>query len=434
MHIANYVHPRSYSHQLTSLVRPRTKQATTALILVLCAVLALVLAGCTGSDLRGSSTGWSPAAASDGVVYVGTKQGEVKAIDDGGFNDARVKWTFCVKKSSNENKCDDDLEGVYDAPVVGEELVYVAGVDGYLYAIEKDTGILGQSGWSRAVGSSQKPESLIGGPALDEKRNLVLVGSEDGHLYAFDSRGKDARTQDSAGNGQDPLRWSFPGVGRIGEIWSTPVIAGNLVYFGSHDNNVYAVDLDEGDEVWRFSTNGSVAGRPLLFKDLVVVGSFDRKLYGLDATTGAKRWEFTGNDWFWAGAVTDGVTIFAPSMDDHIYALDADGNLLWKHNMGSSIVSRPVMVPQGLVVATKSGKISVLNTSRDNLGEARVRSVLFVRGGQVKAPLFAFEDAIFVGSQDSTVTRFNTNPLGEDWCVTTKIPTTAIAFQEIRCD
>ena len=433
MHIVNYFHPRSDSQVPTSLVRPRTKQATTTLILALGAVLAVVLASCTGGSLRGSSTGWSPAAVSDGVVYIGTKQGEVKAIEDG-FNSARVKWTFCVRESANKNKCDDDLDGVYDAPVVGEDLVYVAGVDGYLYAIEKETGTIGESGWSRAVGSNQDPEPLIAAPVLDNDRNQVLVGSEDGHLYAFDSRGRDTRSQDSAGNGQNLLKWSFPRVGRIGDIWSTPVIGGNLVYFGSHDNNVYAVDLDDGDQVWRFSTNGSVAGRPLLFKDLVVVGSFDRKLYALDATTGTKRWEFMGNDWFWAGAVTDGVTIFAPSMDDHIYALDADGNLLWKQDMGSSIVSRPVMVPQGLVVATKSGKISVLDTSRENLGDARVRSVSFVRGGQVKAPLFAVGDSIFVGTQDSTVARFNTNPLGEDWCVSTKIPTSAISFQEIRCD
>ena len=391
------------------------------------------MAACTGKNLQGSSTGWSPATVSDGVVYIGTKQGEVKALEDGGSNNAQVKWTFCVKISQNETKCDDDLDGVYEAPVVGEELVYVAGVDGTLYAIEKETGTIGQSGWSRAVGISQDPEPLIGGPVLDQARNLVLVGSEDGHLYAFDARPRDTRVQDSEDTVSDPLKWSFPGFGKIGKIWSTPVINDNLVYFGSHDNNVYAVDLDDGSEVWRFSTKGTVAGRPLLIRDLLVVGSFDKKLYALDADTGVKRWEFEGNDWFWAGAVTDGSTIFAPSMDDHIYALDADGNLLWKHNFGSSIVSRPVIVPQGLAVATKSGKVSVLSTNLRQ-GEGRVRSELLLGAGQIKAPLFADGDSVYVGSQDSEVIRLDTVRMGIVWCVTTKVPPTAITFQQIRCN
>ena len=413
---------------------PRTKQANKALILALGVVLLVVLAGCTGSSLKGSSTGWSPASASDGVVYIGTKQGEVKALEDGGSNNARVKWTFCVKRSANGTKCDEDLDGLYDAPTVGEQLVYVAGVDGYLYAIEKDTGTIGQLGWSQAVSNGQKPEPLIGAPVIDAERNLVLVGSEDGHLYAFDSRGRDERVDDLEGTVTGPLQWSFPRVGALGKIWSTPVIRGNLVYFGSHDNNVYAVNLDDGSEEWRFSTKGTVAGRPLIFRDLVVVGSFDKKIYALDAATGDKRWEFEGNDWFWAGAVTDGDTIFAPSMDDHIYALSADGELLWKHFLGSSIVSRPVMVPRGLAVATKSGKVHVLSTSRGTLGEERELDGLLLGIGQVKAPLFAVGDSVYVGSQDSAVVRLDTERMGIVWCISTNIPTTAIGFQEIRCN
>ena len=110
----------------------------------------------------------------DGVVYIGTNQGEVKALEDGGSSDARVKWTFCVKPSGDGSKCDEDLHGVYDSPAVGEKLVYVAGTDGYLYAIEKDSGTIGQSGWRRAVGRGQEPYPVVGGPTLVADRNLVL--------------------------------------------------------------------------------------------------------------------------------------------------------------------------------------------------------------------------------------------------------------------
>ncbi len=406
------------------------------MILVLFALLVMVLAACTGQDLLGKLDGWSPAAARDGVVYIGTNQGEVKALEDGGSSDARVKWTFCVKPSGDGSKCDEDLHGVYDSPAVGEKLVYVAGTDGYLYAIEKDSGTIDQSGWRRAVGRGQEPDPVVGGPTLVADRNLVLVGSEDGRLYAFDSRPRDAVTQEDPDDAPedgilDPLRWSSS---QVGKIWSTPVVGNNLAYFGSHDNNVYAVNLDDGVEEWRFPTKGTVAGRPLLVQDLVVVGSFDKKLYALDADTGAKRWEFEGNDWFWAGAVSDGETIFAPSMDDHVYALDTDGSLLWKHNLGSSIVSRPVLVPRGLAVATKSGKVHVLDASRKDLGEARELDQLLLGIGQLKAPLFAVDDAVYAGSQDSAVARLDTARMGIVWCVTTDVRLAETTYQQIRCN
>ena len=106
---------------------------------------------------------------------------------------------------------------------------------------------------------------------------MVMVGSEDGNLYAFD-----------AIEGGDPL-WTFS---TGGSIWSTPVVKDGIVYFGSHDEYLYALSIGEGKEKWRFKTNGTVAGRPLLFRDLVVVGSFDKKLYGIDASNGSLRWSF----------------------------------------------------------------------------------------------------------------------------------------------
>ena len=115
-----------------------------------------------------------------------------------------------------------------------------------------------------------------------------------------------------------------------------------------------------------------MVGRPLLFRSLVIVGSFDRKLYAIEASSGVKRWSVSGGNWFWAGPVSDGTTIFAGSMDGHVYGIDPNslnpgapdplGNVLWKHNMGSPIVSRPALVSRGLVVAAKDGKVSLLDT------------------------------------------------------------------------
>ena len=290
------------------------------------------LAACN-PDLGSSTKGWTPATAGDGMVYVVTQEGEVKALADDGFGGVRLRWTF----SGGEDR----LVGSYNNPVAGYGLVYVSGIDGVLYALDRETGTMSGSGWAKPLEQVEEPSPLVGSPALDLTRNLVVVASQDGHVYAYRAHSGD-------------LLWQFPGEGEVGEIWTTPAIGDRTVFVGSHDKNVYAIDLETGAEKWRYSTGGTVVAKPLLYRDMVVVGSFDRKLYALDADDGIPRWIFEGSaNWYWAGAVASTTAIYAPSMDGHVYALDRSGNLLWTHDMGEPVVSTPALLPGGLVVATR---------------------------------------------------------------------------------
>lgn len=337
-------------------------------------ILIVATAGCA-RNLGGDIKGWSPATASEGVVYVGTKQGQIKSLSDSGFGDVSLEFTSL-----------DVIEGIHNNMVIGESLVFATSADGFLYALEKEGLQFGAKGWRIPVGRGPELEPLIAGPALwippGSDRQVVLVASEDGFLYAYDASALDPLNQAT-----DPLLWSFA---TGDKIWSTPVIRESTAYFGSHDQIVYAVYLEEGRdprEKWRFPTGGTVASRPLLFQDMVIVGSFDKKLYALNAGDGTLRWTFEGDNWFWAGAVADENTIYAPSMDGNIYALDAGGGLRWKYQMGSAIVSTPVLTTGGLVVAGKNGKISLLNTGLAPLGQSQELSFFVLRDTEVKAPL-----------------------------------------------
>ncbi len=317
------------------------------------------------------------------------------------------------------------IQGSFDHPVLGERLVYVSGVDGYLYALDKEfqapspddqgTSNLGDLGWRIAVGDQQEPRPLIGGPALATATDipLVVVGSEDGSLYAY-----------HAEEGGEPV-WSFPTGDRI---WSTPTIHNGVVYFGSHDNNIYAVNVQDGTEEWRLTTGGAVAGKPLIFRDMVVVGSFDKKLYGIEATSGTLRWTVEGDNWFWAGAVANDISIFAPNMDGNIYAVDVEGVPLWKYDLGSSIVSRPALIQGALAVSAKNGReVSLLDTNAQTSTVNRLIDTEFVSDAEIKAPLFVAGNNIYVGTQGSTVIRLDVGfnragrlDLTEAWCFDTK--------------
>ena len=368
--------------------------------MVLCALILLpLLAACTG-NIGGESDGWNPPVSSDGVVYVGTKDGEVIALIDDGTGNLQTSWTF--PSASNE----DTLQGMYNTPLVVGDLVYVSGIDGFLYALDKESGRVTEGGWRRPQGQFEEPDTLVAGPAYDPTNDIILSPSEDGNLYAY--------TAKSGDQAWSPFHTGAP-------IWSTPTVENGIGYFGSHDHKVYAVTLNDGKELWQYETGGVVAGKPLVFDGKVIAGSFDKKLYAISAEDGTLAWTFEAENWFWAGAITDGRTIFAPNMDGNIYALDRNGNLLWKHDVGSAIVSSPVLVPSGLVVAAKDGFLLLLNTGPADFGLQRVLFNQKIGDAEIKAPLFADGDSVYVGSQDSTVRRIEFKGGQRNvWCLHTR--------------
>lgn len=376
--------------------------------------LALLTTACT-PNLGGDNVGWAPLTASFSQtagdptrVYVvspmggnlddlGTLEGldlgdderqvKVRALEDFGSGSPRVVWTYPLLGTGT------GLEGSFGPPAVSEELglVFVGGVNGQVYALNAETGEE-SPGWKRTVRNdpSLEPQSIVGAPVLTElvdsetgPTTILLVVSEDGNLYAF-----------NAGTG-DELAWSPFQTGD--RIWSTPIVQNGVAYFGSHDHFVYAVNLRDGRQVWRYETGGAVVGNPLLIAGKLLIGSFDRKLYALDPDDGELEWAFESQNWFWAEPVTDGETIFAPSMDGYVYALSPQNppsgepkEALWRHYMESPIVSTPALVPKGLVVAAVDGKMRILSTSPSNLSDGEVVSNLpTLEEGEIKAPLIA---------------------------------------------
>jgi len=76
--------------------------------------------------------------------------------------------------------------------------------------------------------------------------------------------------------------WSYP---TGSQIESSPVVANGVVYFGSDDNNVYALNAQTGATVWTFGTGGLVDSSPTIANDVVYVGSNDDKVYAFGAVT-----------------------------------------------------------------------------------------------------------------------------------------------------
>jgi len=151
---------------------------------------------------------------------------------------------------------------------------------------------------------------------------------------------------------QPKLRWTFK---TDGAVTSSAAIVDGLVYIGSVDGKLYAIDLATGEERWSFETEDAVESPPLVLDGRVYFGSNDCFVYCLDARSGALVWKFETGEKIMGSvnyvAVDDGaLRLLVGSHDASLYCLDpADGSRLWSYETMNYVNGTP-SVSDGKVV------------------------------------------------------------------------------------
>ena len=87
---------------------------------------------------------------------------------------------------------------------------------------------------------------------------------------------------------QTPLKWKFE---TVGSVYSSPAVSDGMVYFGSYDKHLYAVDTKTGKQKWKFKTGDRVHS-PVVVDQVVYFCSIDKHLYAVDSKTGEEKWKF----------------------------------------------------------------------------------------------------------------------------------------------
>jgi outer membrane protein assembly factor BamB len=253
---------------------------------------------------------------------------------------------------------------VISTPAVVGDAIYVGSTDGSLYALNR------ADGSQRWKFDTQGP--IASSPAV--AGGLVYCSSVDGNVYAVDAAtGKVRWTFATKGE----RRFTAPGIhGAIPRtermpdpfdvFLSSPVIAGNVVYIGSGDQHIYALDAATGALRWSFATGDVVHASPAIADGVLYVGSWDRNLYALDAATGRERWRYTtGNDTtiynqigIASSASVSGGTVFVGGRDGHFHAVDAaTGALRWKiNNRGGWTIASPAVKDGVVYFPTSDGR------------------------------------------------------------------------------
>src|SRR5262249_40739592 len=83
------------------------------------------------------------------------------------------------------------------------------------------------------------------------------------------------------------VKWAFK---TGGPIVASPAIADGVIYIGSFDSYLYAIDQETGKEKWKYKSRMRIASSPAVSGGLVYFVSSAGALGAVEAATGKIRW------------------------------------------------------------------------------------------------------------------------------------------------
>jgi outer membrane protein assembly factor BamB len=383
-----------------NITKPKSKwplASRVAFLLALIIALGLVAFGCV-SGL--ASIGWSGGTVSNGILYVGSQEGRLVAInlsDDSrllseAFVPVSQPGLFgCSASTGVGGGCSAgaSVVPVYGTPVVSENLAYMAGYNGKVYAYNT-TNLAVRWVYPREGNMS----SIVGGVVVAQDK--VFFGCSDGKVYALDAALGDY-LWDSAATGD--------------KIWGTPAVDGDTLYIGSFDKNLYAIDIKTGQAKWEqpFKTQGSIFATPLVDNGIVYIGSFDRHLYAVDTSTGKQIWQFPNDEdenkpgnWFWSQPVVWNGIIYAGCLDGSVYALNTDtGVEVARFDLGNAVSSQPVIVDSSVIFVNRKGVVYSINT-----GTSGIRQLADLEK-TINGPLATNGEIVYIHTEENILQRIN---------------------------
>jgi eukaryotic-like serine/threonine-protein kinase len=301
----------------------------------------------------------SSAAIADGVVYVGSGNGELHAVN---LADGKGKWKY---------KASEDGIGE-SSPAVSGGLVYIGDLSGVVHAVDVNTG---KAAWTFKTGTEVKSSPVVSG-------GKVLIGSYDSHLYALGA--KDGK-----------LAWK---VQTQGYVHATPAVVDGIAYIAGCDEILRAIRIADGKEVFQLSSGAYTGASPAISNGKAYYGTYENEVLSVDLKAHRIVWRYKHpqrNFPFYSSAAIVGDRVFVGGRDKMLHALDLNtGKAIWTRTTGARIDSSPAVVGGRVYVGSSDGKLYVV----DAVSGKSVQE--FEAGGPLSASPAIADGKLVIGSAD----------------------------------
>jgi outer membrane protein assembly factor BamB len=315
----------------------------------------------------GAGTGAGSALVSGPVAFVGTRKGQLLAVD--------------LQRGKRVGRAR------FDVPIEG----------GMAFA-----------GRTLLVAGSKRRSAIQG---IDVTRGKVLwkvaTSSVDGGVLALDSlvvfvdAGATLRVLDAATGSE---RWAHP-LDTLAYVIGAPASDGVAVYVANEEGVVFAVDVLRRQRLWRAALDAPVYQSLAVGGGVVFVPTTRGRLIGLDARSGQRRWEVATPDSTvrFAPPAFDAAehVIVAGATDGKLRAIGVDsGEVLWDADLGAPVVVAPLVTARTIYAGTLDRRLVALDRrSGLSLWE-------YEMPGRVQSALAASEETILVLSEPQRLIAF----------------------------
>jgi eukaryotic-like serine/threonine-protein kinase len=273
----------------------------------------------------------SPAVA-NGTVYFGSGDGNVYALDT---SSGELKWKFKTG------------DVVHSSPAISGGVLFVGSWDTFLYALDTATGAFK---WRFKTGEDQQIFNQTGiqaSPAVAD--GTVYFGCRDSNFYALD-----------ANSGKQ--KWAFSNKGSW--VIGSAAIQDGKVYFATSDTGlVRALDTNSGALLFDVNFNHwPMFSSPAIAGKMLYVGSHQGRLLAIDLASQKSAWTFeTGAAKKNGPALTDvkGAPDYAAAMKDSFYD-DIVAGIQRMFSVGA-ILSSPAVSADTILVGSADGNLYAIN-------------------------------------------------------------------------
>ena len=208
-------------------------------------------------------------------------------------------------------------------------------------------------------------------------------------------------------------------------VQGAPSISNNLVYQMTVNNELYAIDINTGNELWRYTgshvsaiSNGSSS--PAIYNNLVIFPSNTGEIVALDSLTGSLLWtsslviegaisgslELTDID---SGPVINEGLIYSSSLSGKFAVIDLiSGSFLWEVPIKTS--NDPIVNGNSVFIASDDGRvISLLRSNGEVRWIANIYEAIKIQldGSPVCSKPILAKDDILLACHDGNIFKID---------------------------
>lgn len=300
-----------------------------------------------------------PVISEDGVVYIGSDEGTMYALD---LEDGSLVWSTEIPVP------------VSRVPIVSDDLVLVSTTDG-VYAFDRHSG---DEEWNFVAAKGATTPALQDGIAVlgDGTNHVNGIDVVDGTELWRTENDKHFTNPAAISNG-DAFVSDWTNELHIFELktgrhrfsaeldeaqFTGATVVDDVIYAGGEQGGLYALDATSlGDELWQINIGELINQSPAVTSERLIVCAMGGKIVAVDRETATEKWSKQVDSWAISAPAIVGDSVYVGGSFGSLYGFDiSTGKLTVLEELTDRSVHHPVVSDDFLVVGTSDGNVHAL--------------------------------------------------------------------------